>query len=48
MKELRDIKIDLLMGNQNPIVDLFNKITTGVEIVNTNVYYIFIFRKFSI
>lgn len=38
MKELRDIKIDLLMGNQNPIVDLFNKITTGVEIVNTNVY----------
>lgn len=26
MKEIRDIKIDLLMGNQNPIVDLFNDI----------------------
>ena len=38
MKELRDIKLDLLMGNQNPIVDLFNKITNGLKIINTNVY----------
>ena len=39
MKELRDIKLDLLMGNQNPIVDLFNKITDGIKIINTNVYH---------
>lgn len=38
MKELRDIKLDLLMGNQNPIVDLFNEITTGIKIINCNVY----------
>ena len=38
MKELRDIKLDLLMGNQNPIIDLFNKITNDLKIINTNVY----------
>jgi hypothetical protein len=38
MKEVRDIKIDLLMGNQNPIVYLFFKITSGIEIINCNVY----------
>ena len=38
MKEVRNIKLDLLMGNQNPIVDLFNKITDGIKIINTNVY----------
>lgn len=38
MKELRDIKLDLLMGNQNPILDLFNEITTGIKIINCNVY----------
>ena len=38
MKELRDIKLDLLMGNQNPIVDLFNEITSGIKIINCNVY----------
>ena len=38
MKELRDIKLDLLMGNQNPIVDLFNQITKDIKIINTNVY----------
>jgi hypothetical protein len=27
MKEIRDIKIDLLMGNKNPILDMFRKIT---------------------
>ena len=38
MKELRDIKIDLLIGNQNPIIDLFNKITDGINIINCTVY----------
>ena len=38
MKELRDIKLDLLMGNQNPIVDLFKEITKDIKIINTNVY----------
>ena len=38
MKELRDIKLDLLMGNQNPILDLFNEITSGIKIINCNVY----------
>ena len=38
MKELRDIKLDLLMGNQNPIIDLFCEITSGIEIINCHVY----------
>ena len=38
MKELRDIKIDLLMGNQNPIIDLFNQITEGIQIICCDVY----------
>ncbi len=38
MKEIRDIKIDLVMGNQNPIIDLFCEITSGIEIINCNVY----------
>ena len=38
MKEIRDIKIDLLMGNQNPIVDLFRKITKDLQIINCDVY----------
>ena len=38
MKELRDIKIDLLMGNQNPIIDLFNQITDGIQIICCDVY----------
>ena len=38
MKELRDIKIDLLMGNQNPILDMFRKITDGMGIINCDVY----------
>ena len=35
---IRDIKIDLLMSNKNPIVDLFNEITNGIKIINTDVY----------
>ena len=38
MKELRDIKIDLLMGNQNPIIELFNQITDGIQIICCDVY----------
>ena len=38
MKELRDIKIDLLMGNQNPSIDLFNQITDGIQIICCDVY----------
>lgn len=38
MKEIRDIKLDLLMGNENPIVDLFNNIKDGIKIINCNVY----------
>ncbi len=38
MKEIRDIKIDLLMGVQNPIVDLFNEITADIRIINCDVY----------
>ena len=38
MKELRDIKLDLLMGNQNPIIELFHEITSGIQIINCNVY----------
>ena len=38
MKEIRDIKLDLLMGNDNPIVNLFNEITDGMQIINCNVY----------
>ena len=38
MKEIRDIKLDLIMGNQNPIIELFHEITSGIEIINCNVY----------
>ena len=38
MKEVRDIKIDMLMGNHNPIVDLFNEITKDLQIINCKVY----------
>ena len=38
MKEIRDIKIDMLMGNENPIMYLFNEITDGIKIMNCNVY----------
>ena len=38
MKEIRDIKIDLLMGGQNPVIDLFCEITSGIEIINCHVY----------
>ena len=38
MKEIRDIKIDLVMGNQNPILDMFRKITEGMGIINCDVY----------
>ena len=39
MKEIRDIKLDLLMGKQNPIVNLFNQITKDIKIINCEVYH---------
>ena len=39
MKELRDIKIDILTGNKNPIVDLFNEITKDTMIIKCDVYH---------
>ena len=38
MKELRDIKIDMLTGSQNPAIDLFSQITAGIEIICCDVY----------
>lgn len=38
MKEIRDIKIDLVMDNKNPIVDLFRELTADIKIMNCNVY----------
>ena len=39
MKEIREIKIDLLTGNKNPIVDLFNEITKDTMIIKCDVYH---------
>ena len=38
MIEIRDIKIDLVLGNENPILDLFNDITKDLQIIKCNVY----------
>ena len=39
MKEIiRDIKIDLLMGNENPILERFREITDGMMVINCDVY----------
>ena len=38
MKEVRDIKIDLLMGNKNPIVERFQRITKDLCIIKCDVY----------
>ncbi len=38
MVDIRDIKIDLLLGAQNPIVDLFQEIAKDLRILNCNVY----------
>ena len=35
---LRDLKLDILLGNQNPIIDKFNEITKGLKVINTEVY----------
>jgi len=39
MKHIRDIKIDLLTGQQNPIVDLFNELTSGIFLFSCSVFY---------
>ena len=38
MKEIRDIKIDLVMGNKNPIIERFMEITKDLRIINCDVY----------
>jgi hypothetical protein len=38
MKEIRDIKIDLLMGNQNPIIERFKEMTKDLCIIKCDVY----------
>ena len=38
MKEIRDIKIDLVMGNKNPIIERFMEITKDLKIINCDVY----------
>ena len=38
MKEIRDIKIDMLMGNENPILGIFRGITDGMRVINCDVY----------
>ncbi len=38
MSTLRDVKIDLITGNSNPVINLFNEITEGLEILNTDVH----------
>lgn len=38
MKEIRDIKIDLLMGNQNPIIEWFKEMTKDLRIIKCDVY----------
>ena len=34
MSTLRDVKIDLITGNSNPVINLFNEITEGLEMIN--------------
>ena len=38
MNEIRDIKIDLVMGNKNPIIERFMEITKDLKIINCDVY----------
>ena len=38
MKEIRDIKIDLVMGNKNPIIERFMEITKDLKIIKCDVY----------
>ena len=35
---LRDLKLDILMGNQNKIIDKFKEITKDLKVINENVY----------
>jgi hypothetical protein len=39
MKEIRDIKIDLVMGNKNPIIERFMEITKDLCIIKCDVYH---------
>ena len=35
---IRDLKLDILMGNKNPIIDKFNEITRDIKVIKTDVY----------
>ena len=35
---LRDLKLDIVLGNQNPIIDKFNEITNDLKVIKTDVY----------
>ena len=36
---IRNIQIDLILGNNNPIIDIFNGIWNKLSVLKTNVYY---------
>lgn len=36
---VRDLQIDLILGNKNPIIDIFNNICNGLSIITTEVYH---------
>jgi len=35
---IRDLKLDLVLGNKNTIIDKFNEITKNLKVINTKVY----------
>ena len=35
---LRDLKLDIVMGNETPIIDKFNEITKDLKVIKTDVY----------
>ena len=35
---IRDLKLDLLFGNKNHVIDKFNEITKDLKFINENVY----------
>ena len=40
MKEItRDLQIDLILNNTNPIIDTFNGIWNSLSVIETNVYH---------
>ena len=35
---IRDLKLDILFGNKNKIIDKFNEITKDLKVIKTDVY----------